>query len=217
MQKYVIVTFLEPVSKGAEFSASKWPLHITLAPNFVVDWKGKNVSKKLSELLAKQKPVAAVAGDDEYFGPQKQTQVTVLNMSPELQSLHHNLISLLKKNFPDDLKWFKAEISREEIGNLRYVDYSYWIELTDHTHLVKDAVKNIQNGKVVVEVSNDRFLEVAEQIRQGNVDFEPMILWGKDEHSPLIILEGHLRATAFGLADKKAPKMVRAIVGLQNV
>lgn len=83
------------------------------------------------------------------------------------------------ENFPDNIKWFNAEISREEIGNLQYVDYSYWNELTDHTHKVKDAVKNIQNGKVVFNVSNDRFLEVAGQIRQGNGDFEPIILWGR--------------------------------------
>ncbi|HEU5187320.1 MAG TPA: hypothetical protein VFT87_02335 [Candidatus Saccharimonadales bacterium] len=120
------------------------------------------------------------------------------------------------KNFPDDLKWFKAEISREEIGDLRYIDYSYWNELTNHTHLVKDAVKNIQNGKVVFDVSNDRFLEVAEQIKQRNVDFEPMILWGDDVHSLLTILEGHLRATAFGLAGVKAPETVTVIAGLRK-
>jgi hypothetical protein len=124
--------------------------------------------------------------------------------------------SKIFEGFPDNLRWFKAELSREEIGDLLYVDYSYWNELTDHTHKVKDAVKNIQNGKVVFEVSNDRFLELAEQIRQGNTDFEPMILWGKHEHSPLTILEGHLRATAFGLAGNKAPKTILVLVGLQS-
>jgi hypothetical protein len=123
--------------------------------------------------------------------------------------------SKIFENFPDDLKWFKAEISREELGNLQYVDYSYWNELTDHTHKVKDAVKNIQKGKIVFEVSNDRFLEVAEQIRQGDTDFEPMILWGKDENSPLTILEGHLRATAFGLAGEKAPATLAVIAGFK--
>lgn len=118
-------------------------------------------------------------------------------------------------NFPNDLTWYKAELDRDEVGGLRYVDYSYWNELTDHTHLVKDAVKNIQRGKTVFNVPNDRFLAVAEKIRQGEHDFGPMILWGKDEHSPLTILEGHLRATAFGLAEDKAPGTIKALVGLQ--
>lgn len=119
-------------------------------------------------------------------------------------------------NFPDNLTWYEAELSRDEIGNLLYVDYSYWNELTNHTHLVKDAVKNIQKGKVVFDVPNDRFLAVAEKVRQGEHNFEPMILWGKDEHSPLTILEDHLRATAFGLASDKAPKTIQVIVGVQG-
>jgi hypothetical protein len=119
-------------------------------------------------------------------------------------------------NFPDDLTWYEAELGRDEIGNLRYVDYNYWNELTDHTHLVKGAVKNIRQGKIVFDVSNNRFLAVAEKIRQAKYDFGPMILWGEDLHSLLTILEGHLRATAFGLAGDKAPKMVKVIVGLKQ-
>ena len=45
---------------------------------------------------------------------------------------------------PDSLTWHEAEMTRQEIGGLRYVDYSYWNELTDNTHLVKDGVKNIR-------------------------------------------------------------------------
>lgn len=118
-------------------------------------------------------------------------------------------------DLPEDLTWYVAELERKEIGDLKYVDYSYWNELTDHTHLVKDGVKNIQKGKIVFDVPNDRFLAVAEKIRQGEYDFEPMILWGKDERSPLTILEGHLRATAFGLAGLNAPETITVIVGLQ--
>lgn len=117
-------------------------------------------------------------------------------------------------DFPNDLVWYKAELAREDVGNLEYVNYSYWNELTDHTHLVKDAVKNIQKGKTVFDVSNDRFLEVARKIKDGERNFEPMILWRKDERSPLTILEGHLRATAFGLAGDEAPATIPVIVGL---
>jgi len=116
--------------------------------------------------------------------------------------------------FPDDLAWYEAELDREEVGNLRYVDYSYWNELTDQTHLVKDAVKNIQKGKIVFDVSNDRFLRFADKIAHGEYEVEPFIVWGNDTHSPLELLEGHLRATALGLAGDKAPEHIKVIVGL---
>jgi hypothetical protein len=71
------------------------------------------------------------------------------------------------QDIPDNLKWYEAELKREEIGDLHYVDYSYWNELTDHTHCVRDAATNIQKGKIVFNVSNDRFLAVSQLIRQG--------------------------------------------------
>ena len=121
------------------------------------------------------------------------------------------------KDFPDKLTWYEAEISRDEIGTLHYIDYSYWNELTDHTHLVKDAVANIQKGKVVFNVSNDRFLVVAKDICEGQYDFEPIILWGKGIDLPFTILEGHLRATAFGIADEKVPEVIKVIVGISSI
>lgn len=151
-------------------------------------------------------------------------------VNPNLQDEHENQLRArllgdyrgykqhreIFQNFPDDLVWYRAELTRQEIGKLRYVDYSYWNELTDHTHLVKDAVKNIQKGKIIFNVSHDRFWAVTEQIKRGGHDFEPMILWGNDANSPLEILEGHLRATAFGLAGDKAPENISVIVGLQS-
>jgi hypothetical protein len=115
---------------------------------------------------------------------------------------------------PSDLTWYEAEITRQELGNLRYVDYSYWNELTNNTHLVKDGVTSIQQGRMVFDVPHDRFWAVAERIIDGEHGFEPIILWGRDSDSPLEILEGHLRATAFGLAGDKAPAAIKVLVGL---
>lgn len=120
------------------------------------------------------------------------------------------------EHFPDDLVWYEAELTREELNNLHYVDYSYWNELTDHTHRVGDAAVNIQNGKIVFGVSNDPYVAVAETIRRRRHNFEPMILWSKEDDTTLTILEGHLRATAFGLAGPQAPDTIKVIVGLQE-
>lgn len=96
MQKYVLVKFLENIDEGAEFSAANWPLHVTLASNFVVDWENTGLFEKLSALLAKQKPVPAIAGNDDHFGPQKQVHVTTLDMNPKLVALHEDIIAVLK-------------------------------------------------------------------------------------------------------------------------
>lgn len=96
MQKYVLIKLLEKVEEGTEFPATNWPLHVTLASNFVVDWENTNLFDKLSALLADCKPVEAIVGDDEHFGAQKQIHVTLLEMNQELASLHNDIIALLK-------------------------------------------------------------------------------------------------------------------------
>ncbi|HKR81532.1 MAG TPA: hypothetical protein VJR27_00860 [Candidatus Saccharimonadales bacterium] len=169
-------------------------------------------------------------GDELKKVMQKLSVATEVIVTPDIKDEHQNELRAkvlgdyrgykqnraIFANFPHNLAWYTAELSREEIGDLRYVDYSYWNELTNNTHMVKDAVKNIQQDKTVFDVRNDRFLAVAEKIRHGEHDFEPMILWDKSKDWPLTILEGHLRATAFGLAGKDAPKSILVIVGLAD-
>lgn len=96
MQKYVLVSLLERMNEGTEFAATNWPLHVTLASNFVVDREATGLFEELSALLAERKPIVTTAGDDEHFGPQKQVHVTLLKMNEELKSLHNDIIFLLK-------------------------------------------------------------------------------------------------------------------------
>lgn len=95
-QKYAIIQLLEDKKADYEYDSSNWPLHVTLADTFAIDWEKNDVRNKLAQLLAEQKPVVATAGHDEYFGSEKQTQVTILNMSEELVALHYAVVELLE-------------------------------------------------------------------------------------------------------------------------
>ena len=97
VQKYCLVKLLEPLKEGDEFTAvNYWPLHITLASNFMVDWEATDLFNKLSDALSAIKPVDVSAGDDEFFGGERKIQVTVMNMTPELMTLHKQIIKTLK-------------------------------------------------------------------------------------------------------------------------
>lgn len=96
VQKYVLVTFLEDIQEGGEFSSSGWPLHITIASNFTIKCGVSELVEKLCSVIKERRPIKVTAGNDEFFGTQKQTRVTVLNMNKELKSLHHDLVTLLK-------------------------------------------------------------------------------------------------------------------------
>lgn len=96
-QKYAIIAPLEALEEGAEFPSSGWPLHITLADTFALKRQDTDFDSKFRTLLAQQKPVTAIVGEDELFGPEKQTRVALLIPNQELKALHYSIVNLLKQ------------------------------------------------------------------------------------------------------------------------
>ena len=95
-QKYTIIQLLEPIEDGAEWAVPDWPLHVTIADIFAIDLEGSHLLEKLTELLSSQRPFMTTAAHDEYFGGEKQTLVTTLDMNDELIALHNSVVTLLK-------------------------------------------------------------------------------------------------------------------------
>lgn len=96
-QKYTIICLLEDKEEGYEYPSSRWPLHVTLADVFSVEWDINRFIEELVELAKKLKPLSAKVSHDEYFGPDKQVRVAVFDMSKELRALHSEIVALLKE------------------------------------------------------------------------------------------------------------------------
>ena len=114
--------------------------------------------------------------------------------------------------FPRDVKWTEAELSKDELKHVKYINYSYWNELTNGSRLPKDAVATIDTGREVFGVSNDRFIQAAEAVRAGK-QFPTMIFAGEEQNN-LVALEGHLRLTAYALAWNNVPDKIKVIIGI---
>lgn len=97
-QRYCLVTFLEKVDVGFEYSYTEWPLHTTIADVFAIPIKNAELITQLAVLFEKQKSFTATAAKVEYFGPEKQVQVTLLDMNKMLIMLHRNVINSLKNS-----------------------------------------------------------------------------------------------------------------------
>jgi hypothetical protein len=111
--------------------------------------------------------------------------------------------------FPAAVRWIRAELNPDELARVRYVDYSYWNELSGGSRLPVDAVPRIRAGVRVFGVSNQRFVDAARAVARGE-PFPPLILVGS-RRVALVCLEGHLRLTAYALAGFPAP--VECLVG----
>ncbi len=101
------------------------------------------------------------------------------------------------EHYPSDVAWKYAAFDAADLEKLRYVDYSYWNELSKGTSSPVQAAETIRKGEEIYDISNQYFLEGMEMLEQG-MTFPPLIVLtcGNERY---LILEGHCRATAYAL------------------
>jgi hypothetical protein len=116
------------------------------------------------------------------------------------------------KDFPADVRWYRASATKEDLARVRHINDDFWTALSGGSRLVTDAVARIRQGIEVFGVSNGGFWYMADALAKG-ASFPELILVGADEHAPLVLLEGHVRLTAYFLQPDCIPPSLPVIVG----
>ncbi|HNR53323.1 MAG TPA: hypothetical protein PKI16_02510 [Candidatus Dojkabacteria bacterium] len=120
----------------------------------------------------------------------------------------------LFEDFPKDVKWYRTEVSKEFLLNeVMYIDYDYWVGLTNGSRLPKDAVEKIQKNEQVFNVSYDNLLEASEYFKK-NKSFDEIII--VSDKKKFVVLEGHLRLTVYALNKEILPKENTVIIGISE-
>jgi hypothetical protein len=114
-------------------------------------------------------------------------------------------------DYSENASWYRATLTKEELANVRYIDYSYWNEISNGTRLPIEAAKTIHTGRKTYGQSNEGFLKMAQALREG-AQFPELILIGTSPDD-LIVMEGHVRLTAYFLAPECLPEELIVIVG----
>jgi hypothetical protein len=114
--------------------------------------------------------------------------------------------------FPSVLTWQRVALAPAEVLTIRYINYEYWVALSGGTRLPSDAAQAIQEGRCVFDVGLDGFLRTVQALRQG-AQFPELICVRRDISAPLVVLEGHLRLTAYALAPEMIPSPTTSILG----
>jgi hypothetical protein len=94
-QRYVIIKLLEQLKDGDEFSPENYPLHITVVPSFQLERMDDVLLGKIRQLCSNFKTFTLIAGEDEFFGANREVHVTTMIMNDNLQELHDSLVSIL--------------------------------------------------------------------------------------------------------------------------
>lgn len=115
----------------------------------------------------------------------------------------------LFENFPHHVTWTRALLSASEAASVRYIDYSYWVELSGGSRRPTDAAARIKAGLRAFDVPNEPFVDAAQALIRGE-RFRPLILVGERQDN-LVCLEGHLRLTAYALVG--FPTDIECLIG----
>jgi hypothetical protein len=115
--------------------------------------------------------------------------------------------------FPRDVRWERALLTPEELGHARYIKYDYWTDLSGGTRRPADAAARVAAGYEAFGVSNAPVWALVEALEQGE-PVPPPILVGSGQGGDVVILEGHLRLTAYFLRPQTMPSAIEAIIGI---
>jgi hypothetical protein len=118
----------------------------------------------------------------------------------------------LFENFPDDVSWYRAEVVAEELKEVLYINWDYWLDVSDHSRRPLDFASKIMNGSINLDIETERIVRLADAIKSG-AELPKLILVAKNEHSRLVVLEGHVRITAYMIDSSHIPDPLEVIVG----
>lgn len=119
------------------------------------------------------------------------------------------------EGFPQDIVWKQVLLTKEELRDIKYIDYDYWIELSKGTRSPADAAKTIKEGVEVFRISNDRYFNAVEHFKNGGT-FGPLIFVCNSKKDKLVLLEGHLRTTTYFLEPDLIPQEIECIMGVSD-
>jgi hypothetical protein len=108
--------------------------------------------------------------------------------------------------FPRDVEWFRANLTRDELLDIRYIDWDWWLDVSRGTRSAREAARRIRAGEipgVTVEEHDPRF-------------DHPLIAATTPVLSPLVLVEGHVRLTAYALFPERVPDEVEILLGISE-
>jgi hypothetical protein len=115
--------------------------------------------------------------------------------------------------FPDGVAWTRVELTRDELAAVRYISYSFWLELSGGTRNRADAAARIGSGVHVFGMATDGFHDVARAFSAGPSWPELVIVSALEEGGD-VVLEGHVRLTAMALAPAAVPEVTPVLRGV---
>jgi hypothetical protein len=114
--------------------------------------------------------------------------------------------------FPRRVDWFRALLTASEVLEIRYIDWDWWLRLSGGSRRPLDAAGRIHAGEIagVTVDDGDEAMAAAAATNPG------LIAVTTPARSPLVLLEGHARLTAYALFPACLPGELEIVLGISG-
>jgi hypothetical protein len=116
-------------------------------------------------------------------------------------------------DFPREIDWFRAELDREELLDVLFINWDWWLRITAGSRRPRDAALRIRAGEVE-GVTAEEHEPVAAALSSGT---QPeLIAVTTPAQSPIVLVEGHVRLTAYALFPEHVPQELEIVLGISD-
>jgi hypothetical protein len=119
------------------------------------------------------------------------------------------------QGFPELVDWSVVAITREELADVRYIAWKWWLEISGGTRLATETARRIRAGEFAGDLESAlRYHEpIARRLIEGTP--LPALIAVRDATRPdfLVLVEGHVRLTAFFLFPELVPHEMEIYLG----
>ena len=112
-------------------------------------------------------------------------------------------------NFPKDFVWFRAALTRDEVASVLYIDWDWWLTVTGGSRRPADAAATLRRESPEDVAWHE---PIARRLVEGP-PLPELIVIRKREGERLVVIEGHVRLTAFALFPEALPDELEILLG----
>jgi hypothetical protein len=116
--------------------------------------------------------------------------------------------------FPRQVDWFRAVLTRDEVLDVLFINWHWWLKISDDTRRPREAARRIRAG-LVPGCTVEEHEPLAAALK-GNPLPPELIIATTPNHSPLVVLEGHFRLTAYALFPECVTDELEVLLGVSE-
>jgi hypothetical protein len=116
--------------------------------------------------------------------------------------------------FPHDVEWHRASLTRDQVLDILFIEWDWWLTVSGGSRRPRDGARLIASG-AIPGASGPGHEPIAAALRTDSQPPE-LIAVTSPEHSPLVLVEGHVRLTAYALYPKYLPDELEILLGVSE-